>query len=101
MNPLDPSYFSLSLIPGMAFFGIALIIEAILRSQGRSFVNSASAVEWVVIGVIIALVAFVLFPVPSHGCKTSRHQECFTHVKQLGLGMLMYRQDSDDQYPPA
>lgn len=57
-------------------------------------------IELLVVIAIIALLASILFPVFSRARENARRSSCQSNLKQLGLGMLQYFQDSDE-YPPC
>ena len=58
-------------------------------------------VELLVVIAIIAILAAILFPVFGRAKAAARAKVCISNMKQLGLGLRMYMQDSDDVLPPA
>ena len=63
---------------------------------------------WIVLGVgcgcgffVFVVGAAVLFPVLSQAREKARQVGCLTHVRELGLSMLMYSQDYDENFPKA
>jgi prepilin-type N-terminal cleavage/methylation domain-containing protein len=58
-------------------------------------------IELLVVIAIIAVLAAILFPVFSQAREKARQTACLSNVKQLGLGILMYAQDSDEMLPPT
>ena len=56
-------------------------------------------IELLVVIAIIALLAAILFPVFARARENARKSACLNNMKQLGLGMLQYAQDSDEMLP--
>jgi prepilin-type N-terminal cleavage/methylation domain-containing protein/prepilin-type processing-associated H-X9-DG protein len=56
-------------------------------------------IELLVVIAIIAILAAILFPVFAKAREKARQASCVSNLKQLALGMLMYVQDYDEQYP--
>ena len=56
-------------------------------------------IELLVVIAIIALLAAILFPVFSRARENARRTTCMSNMKQLGLGIMQYTQDSDGIYP--
>ena len=58
--------------------------------------------EVIIIVLILAVIAALLFPVFARSRTTDRsHLSCILNLKQLGLGFLQYTQDYDDKFPPV
>ena len=55
----------------------------------------------VVVLCIIAFVVAFLFPVFQKAREHSRPVYCHTNLMQLGLAMLQYTQDADENFPPG
>jgi prepilin-type N-terminal cleavage/methylation domain-containing protein/prepilin-type processing-associated H-X9-DG protein len=58
-------------------------------------------IELLVVIAIIAILAAILFPVFAQARESARTTSCLNNVKQLGLAVLQYIQDYDEQYPWA
>jgi len=58
-------------------------------------------IELLVVIAIIAILAAILFPVFAQAREKARAISCLSNMKQLGLGELMYNQDSDEKYTPG
>ncbi|MBC8142133.1 MAG: DUF1559 domain-containing protein [Armatimonadetes bacterium] len=58
-------------------------------------------IELLVVIAIIAILAAILFPVFAQAREKARQTSCLSNSKQIGLGMLMYLQDSDETFPRA
>ena len=58
-------------------------------------------IELLVVIAIIAVLAAILFPVFAQAREKARQTACLNNEKQLGLGVLMYAQDSDETLPPT
>lgn len=57
-------------------------------------------IEGIVVFMIIAIVAVILFPVFARARHTAWRASCQSNLKQLALGELMYAQDHDELLPP-
>jgi prepilin-type N-terminal cleavage/methylation domain-containing protein/prepilin-type processing-associated H-X9-DG protein len=58
-------------------------------------------IELLVVIAIIAILASILFPVFARARENARRSSCQSNLKQIGLGLLQYSQDYDEQMPPA
>jgi prepilin-type processing-associated H-X9-DG protein len=56
-------------------------------------------IELLVVIAIIAILAAVLFPVFATAREKARQISCASNEKQLGLALLQYTQDNDEQFP--
>src|SRR5579862_5856377 len=56
-------------------------------------------IELLVVIAIIAILAAILFPVFAQAREKARAISCASNEKQLGLGILQYVQDYDEEYP--
>ncbi|MCW3062132.1 MAG: prepilin-type N-terminal cleavage/methylation domain [Capsulimonas sp.] len=56
-------------------------------------------IELLVVIAIIAILAAILFPVFAQAREKARQISCASNMKQLGLAILQYVQDSDERYP--
>jgi len=56
-------------------------------------------IELLVVIAIIAILAAILFPVFAKVREKARQTSCLSNEKQLGLGMIQYTQDNDEQIP--
>ena len=56
-------------------------------------------IELLVVIAIIALLAAILFPVFARARANARRATCQSNLKQIGLGILQYSQDYDEQMP--
>jgi competence protein ComGC len=52
-----------------------------------------------VVIAIIAILAAILFPVFAQAREKARQITCASNLKQIGLGILQYEQDFDEEYP--
>jgi len=57
-------------------------------------------IELLVVIAVIAILAAILFPVFAQAREKARQATCLSNLKQLSLGVLMYVQDYDEQFPP-
>jgi prepilin-type N-terminal cleavage/methylation domain-containing protein/prepilin-type processing-associated H-X9-DG protein len=58
-------------------------------------------IELLVVIAIIAILAAILFPVFAQARAKARQAACFSNLRQLGLAILAYAQDYDEQLPIA
>src|SRR4028119_1740562 len=58
-------------------------------------------IELLVVIAIIAILAAILFPVFARARESARRASCQSNLKQIGLGVMQYAQDYDEQYPMA
>jgi prepilin-type N-terminal cleavage/methylation domain-containing protein/prepilin-type processing-associated H-X9-DG protein len=65
--------------------------------QRRGF----TLIELLVVIAIIAILAAILFPVFAQAREKARQASCLSNIKQLGLALVMYVQDNDEQFPRA
>lgn len=63
-------------------------------------VSGFTLIELLVVIAIIVILAAILFPVFSQAREKARAVTCASNLKQIGLGALMYIQDSDDLLVP-
>jgi prepilin-type N-terminal cleavage/methylation domain-containing protein/prepilin-type processing-associated H-X9-DG protein len=56
-------------------------------------------IELLIVIAIIALLAAILFPAFMRARENARRAGCQSNMKQLGLGILQYAQDYDEQMP--
>jgi len=66
------------------------------RTQKAAF----TLIELLVVIAIISILAAILFPVFARARENARRTSCLSNLKQLGLGVMMYAQDYDEQLPP-
>jgi prepilin-type N-terminal cleavage/methylation domain-containing protein/prepilin-type processing-associated H-X9-DG protein len=58
-------------------------------------------IELLVVIAIIAILAAILFPVFAQAREKARAITCLSNLKQIGLGLTMYVQDYDEDFPIA
>jgi len=67
------------------------------RTSSRK--SGFTLIELLVVIAIIAILAAILFPVFAQAREKARTSSCSSNVKQLGLAVLMYKQDYDEKFP--
>jgi len=63
--------------------------------------NAFTLIELLVVIAIIAILAAILFPVFAQAKLAAKKTQALSNVKQLGLAIYMYVNDSDDEFPFA
>ena len=58
-------------------------------------------IELLVVIAIIAILAAILFPVFAKAREQARKTSCLSNMKQIGLGIMQYKQDYDEKFPMA
>jgi prepilin-type N-terminal cleavage/methylation domain-containing protein/prepilin-type processing-associated H-X9-DG protein len=67
----------------------------------RTSLNSAfTLIELLVVIAIIAILAAILFPVFAQAREKARAISCVSNLRQISVGMMMYRQDYDERNLP-
>ena len=69
-----------------------------LKTHNR---NAFTLIELLVVIAIIAILAAILFPVFAQARESARQTSCLSNMKQIGIGLVMYESDYDEQYPPS
>ncbi len=73
------------------------------RNYGKSrhVFSAFTLIELLVVIAIIAILAAILFPVFARARENARRSSCQSNLKQIGLGLIQYSQDYDEQMPRA
>ncbi len=67
----------------------------------NSIQRGFTLIELLVVIAIIAILAAILFPVFQSVRENARRTTCASNLKQIGLGVIQYLQDSDETFPPT
>jgi len=65
----------------------------------KSVKRGFTLIELLVVIAIIAILAAILFPVFARARENARRASCQSNLKQIALGIVMYKQDYDARYP--
>lgn len=61
--------------------------------------NGFTLIELLVVIAIIAILAAILFPVFAKAREKARQTTCVSNVKQMTMGIMMYKDDFDQTFP--
>ena len=68
-------------------------------STPRKSAQGFTLIELLVVIAIIAILAAILFPVFAQAREKARQASCLSNTKQVGLAIIQYVQDYDEQMP--
>ena len=70
-----------------------------LRQKRHTSHHAFTLIELLVVIAIIAILAAILFPVFQKVRENARRTTCASNMKQIGIAIVQYVQDSDEIYP--
>ena len=65
----------------------------------KSAFGGFTLIELLVVIAIISILAAILFPVFAQAREKARQSACLSNLKQVGIAILQYNQDFDENYP--
>jgi prepilin-type N-terminal cleavage/methylation domain-containing protein/prepilin-type processing-associated H-X9-DG protein len=68
-------------------------------NRSKAPVRAFTLIELLVVIAIISILAAILFPVFAQAREKARQTSCISNERQLGMAVLQYVQDNDEQYP--
>lgn len=85
--------------PGPVFTaaGIQSRRDCIIQPRAKGF----TVLELLVVMTVISLLAALLLPALGRAKAKARQPACMNNLRQIGLAIQMYAQDSSDAFPPA
>jgi prepilin-type N-terminal cleavage/methylation domain-containing protein/prepilin-type processing-associated H-X9-DG protein len=70
-----------------------------MTKKYQSVRKGFTLIELLVVIAIIAILASILFPVFARARENARRASCQSNMKQIGLGIMQYTQDYDENMP--
>ena len=65
------------------------------------FNKGFTLIELLVVIAIIGILAGILLPVLSRARESARKTQCMSNIKQIGMGLIMYANENNEQFPSS
>jgi prepilin-type N-terminal cleavage/methylation domain-containing protein len=73
------------------------VLKAAGKATADSLVKGFTLIELLVVVAILGILAAILFPAFAQSQGNARRAACMSNLRQIGLGLLQYVQDYDEQ----